>query len=59
MADWVSTSGCLIPDNAIRAGYEEDGNPLYIARAKMEGTMTPGKCGHHLLGGAHIPYDGD
>lgn len=58
MAHWVSTYGCNIPDNAIRAGCEEDGNTLYIARAEIDGTMTPGKCGPHLLPGAHIPFHG-
>lgn len=58
MTHWVSTSGCNIPENAIRAGYEKDGRPLYIARAKMECTETAGKCAPHL-GGAHIPYDGE
>lgn len=58
MTHWVSTSGCNIPENAIRSGYEKDGRPLYIARAKMECTETAGKCGPHLQG-AHIPYDGE
>ena len=57
MAVWESTSGGKIPDNATRAGYEKDGKPLFIARAKMRGLWTAGKCGSHLPG-AHIPYDG-
>lgn len=57
MAEWVKTSGCKIPDNAIRAGYEENGNPLFIARANKEGTWTPGKCSPYY-DGAYIPYDG-
>lgn len=57
MAEWVKTSGSKIPDNAIRAGYEENGRPLFIARAKMEGTWTPGKCSPNY-DGAYIPYDG-
>ncbi|XP_062566669.1 natterin-3-like [Saccostrea cucullata] len=55
MASWVSTSGSSIPPEAVRAGYEADGRPLFIARAIMSGTMTPGKCGYHL-DGARIPY---
>jgi hypothetical protein len=55
MAVWVTTIGCQIPDGAIRAGYEADGRPLFIARANIEGILTPGKCGFHLQG-AHIPY---
>nr|XP_034314043.1 natterin-4 [Crassostrea gigas] len=57
MAVWVSTSGSQIPENAIRAGYEENGNPLFIARAKKEGTWTSGKCSPNYEG-AYIPYDG-
>lgn len=57
MAEWVSTCGSHIPDNAIRAGYETDGKPLLIARAIIQGAMTPGKCGIHLEG-AYIPYGG-
>lgn len=55
MAMWVTTTGCHIPEHAIRAGYEADGRPLFIARTSMEGISTPGKCGFHLPG-AHIPY---
>lgn len=56
MAVWESTSGCKIPDNAIRAGYDVNGMPLFIARAKMGGSWTSGKCGTHFEG-AYIPYD--
>ena len=56
MAFWVKTTGNNIPEGAIRAGYEEDGKPLFIALANMEGVLTPGKCGYHLEG-SHIPYD--
>ncbi|XP_052772092.1 natterin-3-like [Mya arenaria] len=56
MAEWQSTSGGDIPDNAVRAGYEENGQPLFIARAEMEdGVKTPGKAGPKLSG-AHIPW---
>jgi hypothetical protein len=54
MAVWVTTTGCQVPDGAIRAGYEADGRPLFIARAYIEGILTPGKCGFHLQG-AYIP----
>jgi len=58
MATWKSTKGNRIPANAFRAGYEADGRPLFIARARMvDGVMTPGKCGCHLHG-AHIAYGG-
>ena len=52
----MKITGNNIPEGAIRAGYEENGKPLFIARANMEGVLTPGKCGYHLEG-AYIPYD--
>ena len=56
MAVWVKTKGSNIPEGAIRAGYEKDGKPLFIARASLGfGVLTPGKCGYHLEG-ARIPY---
>ena len=48
MASWVKTTGSNIPEGALRAGYEDNGTPLFIARAKVEGVFTPGKCGEHL-----------
>ena len=57
MASWVKTTGSKIPEGALRAGYEENGTPLFIARAKVEGILTSGKCGVHLPG-AHIPFGG-
>lgn len=46
-----------IPDNAIRAGYEANGKPLFVARAIIQGAITSGKCGIHLEG-AYIIYGG-
>lgn len=57
MAEWVSTTGNTIPDNAIRAGYDINKKALFIARAVVSGEMTPGKCGTHLEG-AYIPDGG-
>lgn len=55
MSTWVTTFGNNIPDGAIRAGCEADGRPLFVARARIENLVTPGKAGFHLPG-AHIPY---
>ena len=56
MAVWVKTTGSNIPEGAIRAGYEKDGKPLFIAQANMANRLlTPGKCGYHLPG-AHISF---
>ncbi|XP_022291764.1 natterin-1-like [Crassostrea virginica] len=55
MAIWVTTTGNEIPEGAMRAGYEADGRPLFIARAPIEGILTPGKCGYHIQG-ALLPF---
>jgi len=58
---WVPTQGGNIPPNAIQAGNEQDGTPLYVARAFLEGGVHPGKAGRHLnlwKGGAAISYGG-
>ncbi|XP_062566672.1 uncharacterized protein LOC134228983 [Saccostrea cucullata] len=55
MAVWVTTFGSHIPEGAMRGGFEADGRPLFIARAQIEGIMTPGKCGFHLPG-ALFPF---
>lgn len=54
---WIGTSGGTIPDNALEAGRESDGRPLYIARVHHEGGVHPGKAGAHLKG-AHIGWGG-
>lgn len=56
MANWVKSSGNIIPEGAVRGGYESDGKSLFIARAQLDDYLTPGKIGHHLPG-AHIPHD--
>lgn len=41
---WVEkTHGVIVPPNAIVAGNTKDGEPLYIGRAKQQGSLTPGK----------------
>ena len=39
---WVNAKGYNIPENAFVAG-EERGEPLYVGRTKVEGTITPGR----------------
>ncbi|KAJ3037601.1 hypothetical protein HDV00_001489 [Rhizophlyctis rosea] len=55
---WVSTTGNKIPDGAVQAGQEGNGNPLYIARVYHEGGLHVGKAGRHLPDGCHIAYGG-
>ena len=57
MASWVKTTGSNIPEGSIRAGQEDNGKPLFIFRAKVEGILTPEKCEEHLKS-ASIPYGG-
>ncbi|MBD2450000.1 DUF3421 domain-containing protein [Nostoc sp. FACHB-152] len=41
--DWVSESYGSVPSDAILAGYENDGSPLYICRAFYNEGLHPGK----------------
>ena len=40
---WVAASGGLIPEDAVVAGHEADGEPLFVARAIFQGGLHPGK----------------
>ncbi|KAJ3292848.1 hypothetical protein HDU76_007119, partial [Blyttiomyces sp. JEL0837] len=55
---WVVTSGLDIPDNAMEAGYDLDGEPLYVCRAWLGGGLHLGKVGFHMRTGPSIPYGG-
>lgn len=57
MAQWVRVTNGQIPANALRAGNEADGTPLYIARGNYEGGLHPGKVRANALE-AYIPYGG-
>ncbi len=46
-----------IPSNAMIAGHEKDGTPLYVARAVYGGGLHPGKVRPGFKG-ANIPYGG-
>ncbi|KAF8651831.1 hypothetical protein AX14_008455 [Amanita brunnescens Koide BX004] len=56
---WVSTSGTLNPANLnakpVEGGHEENGVPLFIARANYNGGVHPGKAGPEIPG-AQIAY---
>lgn len=49
-------NGGRVPANAIRAGHEANGQPLYIARAAVEGGYHIGKARDNV---AFIPYGGE
>jgi len=54
---WVPATGGNVPANALIAGYENNGTPLYIARAIYNGSLVPGKV-RPGFSGANIPYGG-
>lgn len=54
---WVRVTNGEIPANAMIGGYEEDGSPLYIARAEHEGGHHPGKVSR-ALGACHFGFGG-
>jgi hypothetical protein len=59
--EWVRTRGRLNVRNLglrpVDGGKENDGTPLYIAKAEHKGAEHPGKASEKL-DGAYIPYDG-
>ncbi|KAK9753383.1 Protein of unknown function (DUF3421) [Popillia japonica] len=55
--DWIECSGASIPQNAFPAGESEDGEPLYIGRVFIDGTLTIGKV-QESHGVCYVPYDG-
>lgn len=52
---WVLTEGHNIPDGAI-VGGTDNGSPLYVARAFVEGGLQVGKAGRGLSKGASVGY---
>ena len=40
---WIRGTQGSIPAGAVVGGQEPDGQPLYVARAEYEGSLTPGK----------------
>ncbi|KAF4598399.1 hypothetical protein EYR38_006801 [Pleurotus pulmonarius] len=59
---WVATHGKLnvasLGKRPVEGGRENDGTPLYVAKAPHKGAVHPGKASEKL-DGAYIPYDGD
>lgn len=53
---WAVASGGTVPDDAYQAGHEQSGEPLYVARAAVDGNnLTPGKL-RRDFGAANIGY---
>jgi hypothetical protein len=55
---WGAVSGKKFPPNMVEAGREDNGAPLYVARAKFEKGLFVGKAGRHLSKGCCIGYMG-
>lgn len=59
---WVQSGHGHIPSNAVRGGTTASGEPLYIGRTHINGSLTPGKVhpSHNTLyipfGGAEMPF---
>lgn len=46
---WVDCCESSIPPNAIVAGNTSEGEPLYVGRAREQGSLTPGKVRQFIL----------
>ncbi|KAL2916007.1 hypothetical protein HK105_204431 [Polyrhizophydium stewartii] len=55
---WVPCNGNAIPPNAIQAGREADGKPLFVARASINGGVHIGKACQAWRTGANISFGG-
>jgi hypothetical protein len=53
---WVSASGGHVPDGAIAAGFEADGEPLFVARAQLSERGTHLGKVRKAFGGAIVGF---
>ncbi|XP_053605349.1 uncharacterized protein LOC128672313 [Plodia interpunctella] len=59
---WIESRDGNVPPNGIAAGNTDQGEPLYVGRAKHQGSLTPGKIqqSHKVLyisfAGQEIPH---
>ncbi|KZV69357.1 carbohydrate-binding module family 12 protein [Peniophora sp. CONT] len=56
---WVLTEKHDIPDGALPAGRDGEGNPIYVARAFHEGGVHVGHVSRNTKQGAVISFGGD
>lgn len=54
---WAPCHGSYVPPNAVVAGQDKDGSPLYVGRAFHEGDLLPGKVSTSI-GGAFVAWGG-
>ena len=55
---WIKTRGNNIPTNAMKAGEDPEGGPLFVGRALHEGGLVPGKV-QPKHGCCYIAYGGE
>jgi DM9 repeat len=54
---WIAVFNGEIPFDALPAGREQKGNPLYICRGEINSEWHPGKI-RQTYGGCSVPYAG-
>jgi uncharacterized protein DUF3421 len=54
---WIAGSNGQIPDGAVVCGREANGDPLFVARASLNGGLHPGKI-RFAFGAAFIGFGG-
>lgn len=57
-AVWESAQDGRVPPGAVLAGNEANGDPLYVARAKVDGSHSIGKINPKTHNVCHVPYGG-
>lgn len=55
---WVSACGGSLPPGAVKGGWEEDGAPLYVARARVGRVQSVGKLNPRDHTFCHVSYGG-
>ncbi|KAJ2506237.1 hypothetical protein GGI11_006735 [Coemansia sp. RSA 2049] len=55
---WVEQENSLVVQgfNPVEGGYEESGEPLFIAKTLYDGSQQLGKCGAHIKHGMSFAY---
>lgn len=54
---WVEASDGYVPAEAVSAGVQSNGEPLYVGRANICGSLSTGKIlpSHNCI---YVPFDG-
>jgi len=55
--NWVASSSGHVPPEAVVAGNQSDGEPLYVGRASIGGALMTGKI-HPSHNCIYVPFDG-